>query len=208
MRTAGPPSHRFLVWAAPMNFQPLAAQSLADTQQVAAELFPWEHEHHAALPAAVAPALHAGFFVARRLESVRCWTAHVGKGPVCGLATLYGYKAQPDELWLAWFGLRPCARGLGGGARFLDFVIATMRSEGRHVLRLWTTDEPEYARATQLYSTRGFVSEEHSALPGEDWKTLVFSLGLDGHNPIPWSSVLDRGELCGRVVPNLAAVAA
>lgn len=191
-----------------MNFQPLAVHNLADTQQVAAELFPWEHEHQAALPAAITPDAHVGFYATRRLATVRCWTAHVGKGPVCGLATLYGYRAQPDELWLAWFGLMPCARGMGGGAKFLDWLIGAMKREGRHTLRLWTTDEPEYVRATQLYTRRGFVAEEYPALPGEEWRTHVFSLGLDGHAPIPWSSVLDRGELCGRVLPNVAAAAA
>ncbi|PTX91027.1 GNAT family N-acetyltransferase [Opitutus sp. ER46] len=191
-----------------MNFQPLDAERLRTTQQVAAELFPWEREHQVALAAALSPTEHAGFFGSHRLASVRCWTAHIGHGPVCGLATLYGYQAQPDELWLAWFGLLPDSRGFGRGAKMLDWIISTMRAEGRHTLRLWTTDEQEYAKATQLYLRRGFTPEEYPAHPDEDWKTLVFSLGLDGHSPIPWSAVLDRGELCGRELPTAAAAAA
>lgn len=191
-----------------MNFKPLAAEHLAVTQQVAAELFPWEREHSQALAAAVTPHAHQEFYAARRLASVHCWTAQVGHGPVCGLATLYGYHAQPDERWLAWFGLRPDARGCGAGAKLLDWLINTMRNEGRQTLRLWTTNEPEYTRATELYTRRGFVAEEHPALPGETWQTLVYSLSLDGHPPIPWAAVLDRGELCGREVPLLAAAAA
>ncbi len=191
-----------------MNFQPLNAERLAATQAVAAELFPWEREHHTALAAAVTPATHRGFYSAHRLASIRCWTVHLGAGPVAGLATLYGYDAQPDEVWLAWFGLLESGRGLGNGAKLLDWLISAARAEGRHTLRLWTTDEAEYARATQLYLRRGFVAEEHPALPGEDWRTLVFSLALDGHAAIPWSAVLDRGELCGREAPVLAAAAA
>lgn len=192
-----------------MNFQPLDAEHLASTQRVAAELFPWEHEHQAALAAAVAPNQHAGFFAQRRLSSVRCWAVKVGgAGPVCGLATLYGYQAQPNELWLAWFGLLPIARGCGRGSKLLDWLIASAREERRHTLRLWTTDEPEYARATQLYLARGFVGEEQPALPGEAWRTIVYSLGLDGHTAIPWSSVLERCQLCGREAPAVAAVAA
>jgi GNAT superfamily N-acetyltransferase len=191
-----------------MNFQPLDGEHLAATQQVAAELFPWEREHQAALHAAVDPARHRSFFAAHRLESVRCWSVHLEHGPVCGLATLYGYAAQPHELWLAWFGLLPTARGHGGGGQLLDWLIGSARAEGRRTLRLWTTDEAEYERATQLYLHRGFVAEEHPALPGEDWRTLVFSLGLNGQPAIPWSAVLDRGELCGREQPQVAAVAA
>lgn len=191
-----------------MNFQPLDVEHLAATQQVAAALFPWEHEHETALAAAIAPSQHPRFFASRRLASVRCWTAHVGPGPVCGLATLYEYLAQPDEVWLAWYGLLPTARGNGRGAKLLDWLIAQIKAEGRRTLRLWTTDESEYSRATQLYAKRGFVPEEYPAAPGEDWRTIVFSLGLDGHAPIPWSAVLDRGELCGRELPTVAAVAA
>lgn len=191
-----------------MNFQPLVAEHLRATQRAAAELFPWEREHTTALAAAVAPVEHAEFYASHRLASVRCWTTHVGHGPVCGMATLYRYYAQPDEVWLAWFGLLPEARGLGGGAKLLDWLIGAARAEGRHTLRLWTTDEEEYGRATQLYLRRGFIPELQPALAGEDWRTFVYSLGLDGHAAIPWSAVLDRGELCGREIPAVAAAAA
>lgn len=191
-----------------MNFQPLEAGRLADTQQIAAVLFPWEREHQVALATAAYPGGHEDFLSAHRLASVRCWTAHIGSGPVTGLATLYGYRAQPDELWLAWFGLLPAVRGHGGGARFLDWLILSARREGRHTLRLWTTDESEYERATQLYRSRGFMSEAQPALPGETWRTFVFSLSLTAESTIPWSSVLDRGELCGRELPALAEAAA
>lgn len=78
----------------------------------------------------------------------------------------------------------------------------------RVLRRQYFRGEPEYARATQLYTRRGFSAEEHPALTGATWRTLVFSLGLDGHAPVPWSAVLDRGELCGRELPVAAAAAA
>ena len=191
-----------------MNFQPLDAPRLAAAQQVARELFPWETEHEAALSAAVHPASSTAFLDSRQLASVRCWTVQTATLPVAGLATLYGYRAQPDEQWLAWFGLLPEARGCGAGGELLDWLIASVRAEKRRTLRLWTTKEAEYARAIALYLRRGFTVETEPALPGEDWETLVFSLGLDGHPAIPWSSVMNRGELCGREIPALAAVAA
>jgi hypothetical protein len=45
-------------------------------------------------------------------------------------------------------------------------------------------------------------------LPGENWNTLVFSLGLDGRIPMPWSDMSNRSELCGREAPHLHAFAA
>ena len=191
-----------------MHLEPLATATLAATQQVAAALFPWEQEHTEALAASLAPDAHAAFFATRRLASVRCWTAHLGASPVLGLATLYGYRAQPDELWLAWFGLVPAARGQRGGAKLLDWLIAHARAEGRRTLRLWTTDEPEYDAALRLYASRGFTAEDHPALPGETWRTLVLSRSLHHIPAIPWSAVLDRSELCGRLAPFAPAAAA
>jgi GNAT superfamily N-acetyltransferase len=194
--------------SAPMKFLPLQAETLAATQQVAVELFPWEHEHQLALPAALDPVAHAGYYSDRGLESVRCWTAQLMGGPVSGMAMLWGYRAHPDEVWLAWFGLLPAVRGHGAGTKMLDWLIALSRAEGRRTLRLWTTNEAEYRTAMGLYTRRGFTAEQHPPLPGEDWSTLVFSLGLDGHVPTPWSEMSNRSELCGRESPQLHAFAA
>jgi len=121
------------------------------------------------------------------------------------MAMLYGYRAQMDEVWLAWFGLSPFARGCGAGALLLDRVITDARKEGRRVMRLWTTDESEYTAAVRMYMRRGFRGEIATPLPGETWNTMVYSLGLDGQIPMPWASVRNRGELCGRVVPEVHA---
>ncbi len=181
-----------------MHFQPLRSEDLAATQKIASSLFPWEDEHEAAHRAALDPAGSGTFLLDHRLDSVRCWTANGENGLVRGFATVYGYSAQPDESWLAWFGLAPEARGRGTGARLLDWVIAHVQTEGRRTLRLWTTDEAEYAVATRLYLRRGFVAEPVSALPGDEWRTMVFSLPLDNRPLVPWSGLAGQIELCGR----------
>ncbi|MFA5265828.1 MAG: GNAT family N-acetyltransferase [Opitutaceae bacterium] len=187
-----------------MNLEPLYADTLLATQQIAVELFPWECEHQEALSASLAPHAHADFYNSRGLDSVRCWTA-MRQGSVEGMAMLYGYKAQIDEVWLAWFGLRASARGCGAGAMLLDGIISNAREEGRRVMRLWTTDESEYAAAVRMYQRRGFKPEMTTPLQGETWSTMVFSLGLDGQIPAAWSSVRNRGELCGREAPEVHA---
>lgn len=187
-----------------MNLVPLRSDTLAQTQRVAAELFPWEHEHQLALTASLTPQSHLGFFAERGLSKVSFWTPEK-HGAVAGLAGLYHYIAQPDEVWLAWYGLLPDARGHGKGAALLDWVIAEARSEHKKVLRLWTTDEAEYERALGLYATRGFHTEQWPSLPGETWRTLVLSLGLDGRIPMRWSSCAPNAELCGREAPQLVA---
>jgi GNAT superfamily N-acetyltransferase len=190
-----------------MNLEPLHAETLRATQQVAAELFPWEHEHQEALPASLCPRDYHGFYLSRGLDSVRCWTALSG-ATVGGMAMLYSYQARRDELWLAWFGLKAGVRGKGTGARFLDWVISQARNEGRKALRLWTTDEDEYKAAINLYTRRGFSAEITAPLPGESWNTLVFSLGLDGRAPTSWASIPNHGELCGREMPQLIQASA
>jgi len=186
-----------------MRIEPLRPAVLAETRLVAAELFPWENEHHTALEVALFPGANAGFLSSRRLRCVRFWTATFN-GRVVGITGLYDYHELPSETWLSWFGLLPVMRGHGYGARLLDWTINAVRQEGRAVLRLWTTDEEEYGAATRLYEKRGFTTEEYSSLPGEEWRTLVMSLGLNGSTPIPWLSLADRPELAGRVMPPAA----
>jgi GNAT superfamily N-acetyltransferase len=187
-----------------MNLEPLNADTLYATQYVAAELFPWEREHQEALAASLSPQTHTEFYDSRDLHSVRCWTA-MGQGSVEGMAMLYGYRAQMDEAWLAWYGLCPSARGRGAGSILLDGIISKAREEGRQVLRLWTTDESEYEAAVRMYRRRGFRPEITTPLPGETWNTMVFSLGLYGQIPQAWSSMRNRRELCGREVPEVHA---
>jgi len=190
-----------------MNLVPLMPDTLVETQHLAAELFPWEHEHQAALHAAVSSATHTAFLGERGLASVRFWTS-LQAGRVAGLAGLYNYTAQPDETWLAWYGLHAAARGRGKGAELLDWVIAEARAEKKSVLRLWTTDEEEYTKALALYRVRGFRCEPWSALPGETWRTYVLSLGLEGIEPLPWALRSPGRELCGREAPQPQRVAA
>jgi len=187
-----------------MKIEELAAGRLEETRRVIAELFPWEDEHQTALAAALDRGAHAEFLGARRLQRIRFWTA-IFDGQVVGVAGLYDYRDMPAETWLSWYGLLPVMRGHGNGARLLDWVIAAARQEGRAALRLWTTDEEEYRAATRLYERRGFSTEEYPMLPGEEWRTLVMSLGLNGTTPIPWLSLRDRPELCGRMPPVAAA---
>lgn len=187
-----------------MKLVPLMPDTLVETQKLAAELFPWEHEHQTALAAAVAPASHPTFLADRQLAAVEFWTP-LHENRAAGLAGLYHYAAQPDEAWLAWYGLHPSARGRGQGAQLLNWIIAHATAQKKRTLRLWTTDEAEYARALALYQARGFRTEDWPALPGETWHTLVLSLSLDGHEPLPWARLHPQGELCGRETPHLVA---
>ena len=190
-----------------MNMQSLSRETLSVAQEVAVELFPWEHEHQLALSASLDPVGHDAFYRERGLESVRCWTP-VEAGRVGGLAMLYAYRARREELWLAWFGLRSMLRGCGAGNRTLEWLVAQARSEGREMMRLWTTDEAEYASAVSLYRRHGFVAETVPALAGENWRTWVFTLMLNGKAVVPWSAVAGRGELCGREAPSVLQLAA
>jgi len=187
-----------------MKIEELRLAELDETRRVIAELFPWEDEHQTALATSLEPEAHGAFLVERRLERIRFWIARFDNR-VVGVAGLYDYRGMPSETWLSWFGLLPVMRGHGQGARLLDWIIQLVRQEGRAVLRLWTTDEEEYAAATRLYLKRGFAVEEYPVLPGEDWRTLVMSLGLNGTTPIPWLSIRDRPELCGRMIPVAAS---
>lgn len=182
-----------------LQLSPLTNGELAGAKALASRLFPWESEHQDALAAVADPSLHHGFVSARGLTRVRA-VCLCGTGRVVGLASVYEYRAQPDEAWLAWFGLAPEVRGQGWGSKMLDWVIRQAREENKTVLRLWTTIEDEYATALQLYARRGFRPELQPTLPGENWQTVVLSLSLTGGTPPPWRSQANGTPLCGRVI--------
>jgi GNAT superfamily N-acetyltransferase len=187
-----------------MNLQPLQPQQLAGVQQLAARLFPYEDEHQQALAAVVCPDVRDAFTARRQLAGVRCLTSSEGD-ELAGFASLYEYAAQPDEMWLAWFGLKEAFRGRGAGAELMDAVISLGRREQRHTLRLWTTDEREYGAALRLYLRRGFTVETCPPLPGETWTCHVLSLGLTSLGARPFTSLLHPPALCGRESALVAA---
>ncbi|PTY02144.1 hypothetical protein DB347_24800 [Opitutaceae bacterium EW11] len=187
-----------------MDIHALTKEELPEAQALAASLFPWEDEHQDALVAAVSHGQSGGFLAARGLSEVRAWAAKEEER-VIGLLSLYDYGQTPDETWLAWYGVSTEVRGRGLGCQLLDWVIATAKRERKAVLRLWTTVEEEYAVALRLYAQRGFRPELQPALPGEDWETVVLSLGLDGKVPTSWSARSKGIPLCGRIVPAVAA---
>lgn len=182
-----------------MNVHALTPLELAQACGLASRLFPWEVEHQTALAAALAPAEHTSFLAERELRRVRAWAEGDGTR-VDGLVTFYEYWEPGDELWLAWFGLAPGARGKGQGAALLDWAIGVARSEGRTALRLWTTIEEEYAPALKLYASRGFFPELLPPAEGEAWQTVVLSLPL-GKSCDPWAVRYAGRDLCGRMVP-------
>jgi GNAT superfamily N-acetyltransferase len=184
--------------------RPLTKDSLLEAQALAVRLFPWEDEHQAALAAATDTSSTA-FLISRGLKRVRVWCVIDERDRMVGLVSLYEYDNEPDEAWLAWFGLSPEVRGCGLGGELLDGVIALARRESKTVLRLWTTIEEEYARALRLYARRGFRPEIQPALAGEDWLTVVFSLALDGAVAPPWRGTQCGWHLCGRMVRARAA---
>lgn len=182
-----------------MHVHALTHERLAPAQRLAAELFTWEAEHQHALHAAVAPSECEPFLDERKLQRVRAWVTEDDAG-VDGLVCFYDYWDDTHEVWLAWFGVAPRARGAGRGTALLDWAIETARAERKTVLRLWTTMEEEYTAALRLYARRGFRPEVQPPLPGEEWQTVVFSLSLDG-SAVPAVGSNHTGTLlCGRTV--------
>ncbi|MEI7787664.1 MAG: GNAT family N-acetyltransferase [Chlorobiaceae bacterium] len=100
-----------------------------------------------------------------------------------GITGLYTTHNQPEEVWLAWFGLNEKLRGRGLGKEIMVATIDMARKHGYQSLRLWTTaNEEPFIVANYLYQKLGFIAQE-TDLKSYGFPVLIYSLGLSGITP-------------------------
>jgi len=109
-------------------------------------------------------------------------------GRIAGVIGLKTYKDEPDEVWISWIFRNPDYHGGQVGKGLMDFVQQCCRDSECGVLRLLTSDDPDYEAAHKLYDEYGFIREEVVYLPpcNDGTNFVVYSLALDGRKMPPF----------------------
>jgi len=150
-----------------MNIIPLSKKYLEETVKMTGEIFPND------IAAIYSPS--RSFRLSLKFEDkpellkkntrqrIGYWIVLNAKDEVIGVTGLYRMKTDPKELiWLGWYCVRADQRGKGLGRKLLEWTINMAKTEGYKKLKLYTSTDPNEARAQELYEKLGFkiVGEE------------------------------------------------
>lgn len=88
-----------------------------------------------------------------------------------GITGLYRSPQDPkDTCWMGWFGVVPEFRSNGYGKIIIDFTEKIAFEKGFHIIKLWTTKEPDEAIAQLLFEKMRYEiidSKKETVLSGE-----------------------------------------
>ena len=160
-----------------MNILPLSKKYLDQTIQLAQEIFPGDAEHFWNPDRSFKFSLRLiddpGLWKERNLDKIGYWIVLNDVDEVVGVTGLYRTNEDPEGLvWLGWYCVRADQRGKGLGRKLLEWTIEKAKSEGFKILKLYTSTDPNEARAQELYEKMGFklIGEEQEK--DEKYKTL------------------------------------
>lgn len=118
-------------------------------------------EHPAlSLPLSLAP---KGAISLLGLAFLRYWVA-IQDNKVVGITGLYSWKGEPKTAWLGWTCVAAAYRHQQIGRTLLEAVMLHAQTDGYEQLKLWTTDQTDYAIANLLFESLRFnvvKSEPH-----------------------------------------------
>ncbi len=112
------------------------------------------------------------------------------EGACVGITGIYHYPEDPESAWLGWFGIRAEFRRKNFGSEALKLFEDMAVQRKYRFARLYTDAENNEA-AIAFYRTNGYISEpyENAEDPAcMQYKTLIFSKPLAGHELILWNS--------------------
>lgn len=123
-----------------------------------------------------------GFLIAG-VQQLNYWVAVDNREPqspqVVGLIGLYNHREDADEaLWIAMFCVDPACRGQGIGKDLLNFAINKAKLAGKRYLRLYTSTDPNEAKAQTIYDKVGFRIIDRRPIPGEPCDRIYRELDL------------------------------
>lgn len=91
------------------------------------------------------------------IKSLKYFIAIDAHDIVIGIIGLYTTKKDyQDTYWVGWYGVDFHERGKGLGLALLDHVIKIAKKRGKKNLCLYTSTDPDEAKAQYLYERNGF----------------------------------------------------
>lgn len=135
------------------------------------------------------PEIYAKIYGSEPIEDfVQYFLAQVNEDFV-GVSGLYTEEADPESIWLAWFGILPKFRGQGLGEELLLKTIELAQSEKYSRFknfRLYTDFDMNH-NAVNLYEKLGFTGEKYTA-EDLDYDCRIYSKSLIGEKVTPWNN--------------------
>lgn len=87
------------------------------------------------------------------------------KENILGTIGLYTQKSDEKNTdWLGWFCVDEKYRGKGVGQLLLDIAIKEARNRGKRFLKLYTSTNPNEAKAQMLYEKNGFLKTDQESI--------------------------------------------
>lgn len=154
---------------------PLTLNLTEEAIALVQEIFPYESKDDIRL--AIRSSVDAKL-AQQRTEKWDCpwncyWVIQNDQLEIIGVTGLYelGEDRQVAD-WVAWFAIRPDARGQGLGKLLLQYTIEQVQNRQKKYLRLYTSSHPNEARANLLYEKNGFRITRSEQVPGSVYSTL------------------------------------
>lgn len=111
------------------------------------------------------------------------------KGQPAALSGYYSYVEHEEDMWLGWTCASPEFKGLGLGEAIISHAFYSGAKRDIKSFRIWTSDEPKFAAARQLYKKLGFNEESYGDdSPGER-TARVFSRAVNNTVMEPWRKI-------------------
>lgn len=108
-------------------------------------------------------------------------------GVPAGFSGYYTQIGHEEDIWLGWTGVLGQFGRLGIGEMITEAAFKAAPTEGVKNLRIWTTDEDQYASARRLYQRMGFIEERYSRT-AKPWESLsiarVFTKSAEPENAL------------------------
>jgi len=144
-----------------MEIKHLSKENLNQAIKLVLKVFPYSEptdEEYAPkwFKASLNPAKYKKDFKEVSVTYVKYWVA-IEKDKVIGAIGIYTYKKDEKEAnWLAWFFVDPNYRNKKIGSKLLDYIIEKTKEQKKTYLRLFTSSNPNEAKAQKIYDKRGF----------------------------------------------------
>lgn len=142
-----------------ITIRPLSQSTLREAVDLLTKIFPVQDPDEYAkiwFPASLDKRKYKAFFERAGITEARYWVA-IAKGRVVGTIGLYSYKKDEREAyWMGWLGVDPMYRGRGIGVKLVEFSINMARKSGKKFIRLYTSNDPNEAKAQDLYEKYHF----------------------------------------------------
>jgi GNAT superfamily N-acetyltransferase len=160
-----------------MKIIPLSEEHLEETIKMANDVFPDDidekYSPRKSLSTSIKFKENTELLEKSPMQKLDYWIAlDDSTNKVVGVTGLYRRKNEPEDIiWLGWYCVNINERGKGIGRKLLEWTIDKARTEGFKKFKLYTSEDPNEARAQELYEKLDFKVVGKEANEG-DCKTL------------------------------------